>query len=549
LSAPNLGLAQGRYQTSYSAKIALRHGEKAPIARRVFAASLSALISLLMLPLAATRTSADELYASGGVDLRWDNTLRYTTALRVSARDPAILANSNSDDGDRDFAPGIISNRLDLMSQLDLSQGDLGIHVSAAAWYDSVYHANTDNRSEATANVTAVSSTRFAPDVRNLYGQYAELDDAFLYDTVDVGDIPLSLRAGRQTVLWGESLFYDPNSIASAQAPTDYTRTIAGENSYSSNIYLPVTQLVLAAQLLPDVALTIYDQVEARASRQAGDGSYLSYVDFIGAGAGRLFLSSGQYLVLDNDGKMSASGQYGAALHASISGADFGFYALKFNARDPQIIETIAPDSLNPPLAGFYRLVFPKGITLYGASASTALGDGTVAGEISLRQNTPLLLYGQEGGVADAGARNYIKGDLFHAQASAQLPVGQTSVWDTADLSMEVAADDVTDTVGGTASPAERFAMKARVLIEPHYFQVLPNLDLTFPAGVGYNFIGHSFSYYAQTEGAGDFQIGVSALYRSAWKASLTMTGFIGSPLRQPLADRNFVAFSLERTF
>jgi len=148
------------------------------------------------------------------------------------------------------------------------------------------------------------------------------------------------------------------------------------------------------------------------------------------------------------------------------------------------------------------------------------------------------LLYGQEGGVADAGARNYIKGDLFHAQASAQLPVGQTSVWDTADLSMEVAADDVTDTVGGTASPAERFAMKARVLIEPHYFQVLPNLDLTFPAGVGYNFTGHSFSYYAQTEGAGDFQIGVSALYRSAWKASLTMTGFIGSPLRQPLADR-----------
>ena len=355
------GLTQGRYQTSYSAKIALRHGEKAPIARRVFAASLGAFICLLMFLSAATCVSADELYASDGVDLRWDNTLRYTTAARISARDPTILANPNSDDGDRDFAPGIVSNRLDLMSQLDLAQGDLGVHVSAAAWYDSVYHANTDNKSEATTNVTAVPSTRFAPGVRNLYGQYAELNDAFLYDTVDVGDIPFSLRAGRQTVLWGESLFYDPNSIASAQAPTDYTRTATGESSYSSNVYLPVTQLVLAAQLLPDVALTIYDQVEARASRQAGDGSYLSYVDFIGAGAGRLFLSSGQYLVLDNDGKVSANGQYGAALHASISGADFGFYALKFNARDPQIIETITPDSRESPDRRLLPAGFPKG--------------------------------------------------------------------------------------------------------------------------------------------------------------------------------------------
>jgi hypothetical protein len=539
-------VSPGEIPTSYSAKIAIRHGEKAPIARRVFAASLSALVSLLTLPLVATRTSADELYAADGVELRWDNTLRYTTAARISARDPTILANSNRDDGDRDFAPGIVSNRLDLMSQLDLAQGDLGVHVSAAAWYDSVYHANTDNRSEATTNVTAVPSTHFAPDTRNLYGQYAELDDAFLYDTVDVGDIPLSLRAGRQTVLWGESLFYDQNSIASALAPTDYTRTATGENSYSNNVYLPVTQLVLAAQLLPNVALTIYDQVEARASRQAGDGAYLSYVDFIGAGAGRLFLPSGQYLILGNDGKVSASGQYGAALHASISGADFGFYALKFNARDPQIIETIAPDTQNPQIAGSYRLVFPKDITLYGASASTALADGTVAGEISIRQNMPLLIYGQQG--SGAGARTYFKGDLLHVQASAQLPIGQTAVWDTADLSMEVAADDVTDAYD-SGPLADRFAMKTRILIEPHYFQVLPNLDLTFPAGAGYNFTGHSFSYYAQTEGAGDFQIGVSALYRSVWKASLTMTGFIGSPLRQPLADRDFIALSLERTF
>ena len=86
-------------------------------------------------------------------------------------------------------------------------------------------------------------------------------------------------------------------------------------------------------------------------------------------------------------------------------------------------------------------------------------------------------------------------------------------------------------------------------MFEPHYFQVLPNLDLSLPIGLGYNLTGRSFSYYAQNGGTGDFEVGVSALYQSVWKASLTMTGFIGAPDRQPLADRDIIAFSVERTF
>jgi hypothetical protein len=115
---------------------------------------------------------------------------------------------------------------------------------------------------------------------------------------------------------------------------------------------------------------------------------------------------------------------------------------------------------------------------------------------------------------------------------------------------VEVAADEVSSLNGSALGTSlERFAMKARFLFEPRYFQVLPNLDLSVPIGMGYNVTGRSFTYYAQNGGTGDFEVGVRAIYQSAWKASLMITGFVGSPRRQPLADRNIIAFSLERTF
>ena len=502
----------------------------------------------------STAAQADDLYAADGIDLRWDNTLRYSNAVRISPQNATLLANANADDGDRNFASGLVSNRLDLQSQIDLALGDFGFHASAAGWYDTVYHGRTDNRSQATYNATPVPASSFAPAVRDLEGQYAELDDAFVYGTFNIEDMPVSARLGRQTVLWGESLFYDANSIASAQAPTDYTRTITGQSSYANNLYLPVTQLSLTAQLAPDVSLTVYDHLGARPSRQAGDGSYFSYVDFLGPGAERFFLPSGQYLLRQGDGKVSIGGQYGVALHTSIDETDLGFYVLQYNATDPQTIRTIRPGGTDPAMAGFYKLVYPKDTVLLGASASTSMEDGTIAGEISLRRNVSLLAYsrGEDMSVEEAGALyvDYLKGDLLHIQASAQQPIAKTDAWDSANLSLEVAADDVTGVNGNAAATTlERFAAKARLLFEPHYFQVLPNLDLTVPLGIGYNLTGKSFNYYAQNGGTGDFEIGVSAVYRSVWKASLIMTGFIGAPNRQPMADRDIIGFSVERTF
>jgi Protein of unknown function (DUF1302) len=537
-------------QTLYNVISGLQHGQKLALTCCYREARGLALLVMCLAPLPALSA---ELYAGDGMDLRWDNTVRYSTAMRLSPQNAALLAYGNADDGDRDFAAGIVSNRFDLLSQLDLSLDDFGLHASAAGWYDSVYNARNDDRSQTTYNAVATSAGHFAPAASAIEGRYAELDDAFLYGNFSIAQMPVSLRLGRQTVTWGETLFYDANSIASAQAPTDHTRLPDINDGYTNDTYLPLTQISATVQILPEISLSLYDQVEARPSREVADGGYLSYTDFLGAGAGSLFLPSGKYLLHSQDSRASAGGQYGVALHTMLDDLDLGLYALRYNSRDPQIVINPAVSSV-PQDEGTYHLVYPKGIVLYGLSGSTSLLGSTLASEISIRHNTPLVPHSDQP-FADAGSSGYIaylKGDLLHVQTSDTVTVGPGVLWDSVDLAAELVADDVTH-VPPAANPAptawDRFAIKGRLSLQPHYFQVLPDLDITLPIGLGYNFSGHSFSYYTQNAGAGDFQVGVTALYRSVWKAGLMLQGFIGAPDNQPLADRDFIGLSVERTF
>src|SRR5665213_1992294 len=67
------------------------------------------LVAVLCWPiLGSLPLRAADLYSAGDFDVRWDNTLRYSAGLRIDKRNPALLKYPNSDDGDRDFAPGLI---------------------------------------------------------------------------------------------------------------------------------------------------------------------------------------------------------------------------------------------------------------------------------------------------------------------------------------------------------------------------------------------------------------------------------------------------------
>lgn len=498
---------------------------------------------------AATPAAAAELYRDNAVAVRWDNLLRYTAATRIASRDADLLVDLNWDDGDRNFAPGTISNRLDLLSALDVTAGDWGLHASAAAWYDQVYRDGTDASALPAGNAGTAAPGHFAPAVRDLYGRHAEWREGFVYGSFTLADMPLSLRVGRQTLLWGESLFYDPQSIAAAQAPVDYTRSVGVQSAYSSDTYRPVGQVSLTLQPTADLALSFYHQLEWRPTRLAGSGTYFSYLDQFGTGADRLYVAPGRYLVRRPDREPSGKGQFGLSLHAVIGDVDYGLYALRYNALDPQhLLRVTEPAEAAGPV-GYYRLVYPGGIQLYGASVSTSLGEGMVSGEVSWRRRMPLYLAGTNGSDGDIYSA-YVTGQTLHGQVSVTQALGRSTLWDSADLNAETMIDKVLDHDPVSVRPQWRgIATKFRVMLEPRYFRVMPNLDLTVPVGLGYNISGHSLGYRVQNAGAADMQVGVTATYRSVWKASISLTRYMGTPAKQWLTDRDYLAFSLSRTF
>ena len=91
---------------------------------------------LAMAPLGVAHTFQ---FDTGNEDLevRWDNTVRYNLADRVNSQNDALLKSPNNDDGNRNFDKGIVSNRLDVLSEFDVVyQKRYGFRLSAAGWYD-----------------------------------------------------------------------------------------------------------------------------------------------------------------------------------------------------------------------------------------------------------------------------------------------------------------------------------------------------------------------------------------------------------------------------
>ncbi len=86
----------------------------------------------------------------------------------------------------------MISSRLDLVSQLDMTADDFGVRISAAGWYDSIYNQRNDNNSPATFNPLSVPHNAFTDAVRDLHGSHIELSDAFVRGDFTVGDMPVS---------------------------------------------------------------------------------------------------------------------------------------------------------------------------------------------------------------------------------------------------------------------------------------------------------------------------------------------------------------------
>jgi hypothetical protein len=495
---------------------------------------------------------------------RWDNTFKYSAAWRLEGPSSTLVADINQDDGDRNFGKGLISNRLDLLSEFDASYGKhVGLRVSGAAWYDEVYRQSNDNNSPATINQVSAPHNEFTSATRNLNGQKIEVLDGFAYVNYDRGNV----RLGRHTLLYGETLFFGANGIAYAQAPLDLIKLLTVPSSQFKEVALPVDQISGQVQLTNDLSLGAYYQLEFRSTRIPAVGSYLSAADVLGDGTERFLFAPGFGPRRIGDLSAKNSGQGGLQLRWRHSSVEYGIYAVRYNDKLFQFY--LRPAGATVPSLPFnIQFAYPEGITSYGASFSTEVAGFNVAGEASVRHNTPLV----SGPVIDplgVGDNNnnplYAVGNSAHANLSGIFFLNRSAIWDNANVVAEVAWNrrlSISKNPAALDPDTTRDAWGFRFVFEPTWFQVAPSLDLSAPIGLGYNPLGKS-SVVQQFNGGvdkgGDFSIGLKAVYQQVWKGSLTYTTFLGPEgtalnsaghlsFKQPYADRNFISISLQRT-
>ena len=508
-----------------------------------------------------------------------NTTVNYSGFYRVG-HPSAILesgkTNANGNDGDANFhKDGIVGNIFSILPVLDIKNQNFGMHFSGEYFINTVYLQGNQNNQHATINSIVSSPTSFATETRQANGSNGRMLDAFVYDSWNFGDQEFSLKAGQQTLFWGQSLFFGTNGISGGQAPIDSIVAQSLVNPQTQQIYLPDGQIVVTYQPNQTYTLQGYYQYQWQPTTVTGVGSYFSQSDVTGPGSSRIVAVAG---TTDTNGRYfyqgkaltppSQNGQFGASIQAQYGPYDIGLFGLRYDSKTATVYEYASAKPVVRPAGeqiGTYKEVYPRDIQLYGASVSTDIGATNLAGELSARRNMNL-----------AGSAPVIKpgGNPGNANSDPLYPVGNTmtglvsAVYGSPTLAwapggVSVASEvEYVRVLGVTANKAAlapgrtSSAAAFDVQVTPAYYNVLPKLELTFPVSVKYNFAGNSQMDPTMNHGTGQVTFGIVATYHTNWIASLNYIGYFGKPATSqltpegaPNADRSYMTLNLQHTF
>ena len=548
-------------------QFARRHGARARLHGRpaaLIAAAAATLLSTGHANAAQLDTDVPDL------KIRWDNTVKYSDSFRLKNRSATIMSDVRTDDGDQNFGKGLISNRVDLLSEFDITYKHFGARVSGAAWYDTVYNKRNDNNSSGTSNNTSVPSNEFTHATRDRMGRKAELLDAFVFVKGEVGDVSGTVRLGQHNIVYGETLFFGANGIANAQGPIDLVKLLAVPGTQFKDVLRPVLQVSSQVQLTSQLSIGAYYQLRWKKSVLPPAGSYLSTLDIVGEGAESAL--PGGVFARGPDVRAKDSGQGGMQMRYRFQAidAELGLYAARYHDKAPQLYLTLDQNFAPANLVHAY----PQGIKTFGASLSTTVGDFNIAGEVSMRTNAPLVSDPQvilPIAPKDNGSNPaYAVGRTSHGQISAVYSLPSTALWNGGFFLGELAWNrrlSIDKNPAAMDPNTTRDATALRVLFLPSYYQALPGLDLNIPIGLGYNLKGKSsavFAFNGGVERGGDMSLGLTGTYQNAWEFGINYVHYLGRSqpflippndqaaylsYGQPLRDRDFLSFNVKRTF
>jgi hypothetical protein len=364
----------------------------------------------------------------GEVEGQLDSAISVGASWSMASPDKKLLGTTNGgtgytqtgDDYRANFKKGETFSKIFKGSHdLELKYGDTGVFVRGKYWYD--FELKDEHRlhkdiSDSNRKTAAQSSG-------------AEILDAFVYHNYSIGELPGSVRVGRQVVSWGESTFIG-NSINSIN-PVD-AAAFRRPGAEVKEGLIPVNMIYISQSLTDRLSAEAFYQLEWDQTVADNCGTFFATSDVVADGcngnyhfgndqsvpaligaAGALGITIDEEgIVLPRGGDRDArdSGQFGLALRWAGDAAEYGAYFINYHSRSPNVSYQYASEAnIARGLAsgaaakavligsGNYFLEYPEDIQLYGLSFSTSLPTGTAwQGEISYRPNAPVQINGTD---------------------------------------------------------------------------------------------------------------------------------------------------------
>jgi hypothetical protein len=478
-------------------------------------------------------------------ELRWDNTVKYNAGWRVQQRNDAIGDAWGYQAGDYKFDKGdMVTNRVDLLTEFDfVYKSHYGFRVSGAAWSDAAYHDDVRGNPKFTGFLagTAYPNNKFTPFAKRYNTTSGELLDAFVFGRIDIGDMPLDLKAGRHTVYWGESLFTPIHGVSYSQSPADFRKALATPGIEVKELFLPLNQVSAHLQVSDSVSVAAQYMLEWKPLRLPDGGTYLSQGDIIGnGGTNFLGIPVNGDLNTGRDATPKNSGNWGIMAKASPAWLDgtVGIYYRKFDDKVPAVL---SPGGTFSELHNAYA----KDVKLVGVSLAKSVGGVSIGAEVVHRQNTALATY--------FGAADIARGDTWHALVNALAYIGQTPAFDSAVLLGELTYSRLGKIYSGSEANfngvdyahckagepgygsyvekdgcATKDAWGLSLLFTPTWFQALPSVDLSMPISYSVGLAGNSPVPAGGNKGSGSWSIGLGADYMAKYKFNLAYNAYFG---------------------
>jgi hypothetical protein len=525
-----------------------------------------------------------------GLELRIDNTLRANAGLRTDPIDPKLSKNPAFTSGENAVARwGLTTGRLDLLSELDATvAGRFGARVSAAGWFDLAYldgDAHRDPGLVAAGVPGSYVGDEYSPYTLHRYrGPWGELLDAFAFATFDAGSVPVTVKAGRHTVYWGESLMLPGaiHGVSYSQMPLDLQKGMAVPGTEAKELFRPLANVSLQAQVTSTVSLAAQLFLEWQSFLYPEGGTFLGAGDagFNGPDGGVARNPTGgpppsYYLANGGVSWPRDFGDWGVAARWRPAWLDgtLGLYYRRYTDKFAALLVTANPGAVGPlspaiPSPFQYEQYYAEGVDLVGVSLARQLLGASVGAELSWRHDTPLaaqslgwaqapapalapVLY-PHGPPSLVGNSYQARGDTLHALLNA-IGVVTTPAFSSASWAVEVTYSrwlDVRENrdmffgeghgvcrddpaLGPLAKRAsDGCATRQHVAVgagfTPTWFRVLPGVDLVAPLSVSWTIAGNSPVGMGGNEGSGTWGAGVGADVRNFLRVDLRYVDFFG---------------------